>query len=101
MTRAPDSCTGFVRHRRTPRAISTCHRILPSSNPPSNIASTISDFLGSNPADVASTMARFLVPIASLLLSVAVLLIGHGLQLTLLPLRGEVLGWSAAEIGLT
>lgn len=46
-------------------------------------------------------MTRFLVPIASLLLSVVVLLIGHGLQLTLLPLRGEALGWSAAEIGLT
>jgi len=46
-------------------------------------------------------MTRFLIPIASLLLSVAVLLIGHGLQLTLIPLRGEALGWSAAQIGLT
>lgn len=33
--------------------------------------------------------------------SVAILLIGHGLQLTLLPLRAEQLGWSATEIGMT
>jgi MFS family permease len=46
-------------------------------------------------------MTRYLLPIASLLVSVTLLLIGHGLQLTLIPLRGEVLGWSAAEIGLT
>jgi MFS family permease len=46
-------------------------------------------------------MTRYLVPIAGLLLSVAILLIGHGLQLTLIPLRGELLGWSATEIGLT
>ncbi len=46
-------------------------------------------------------MTRYLLPIASLLVSVTLLLIGHGLQLTLIPLRGETLGWSAAEIGLT
>jgi MFS family permease len=46
-------------------------------------------------------MTRYLIPITGLLLSVAILLIGHGLQLTLIPLRGELLGWSATEIGLT
>ena len=33
--------------------------------------------------------------------SVIVLLLGHGLQLTLLPLRAEGLGWTVNEIGLT
>ena len=42
-----------------------------------------------------------LLPVASLLLAVAILLTGHGLQLTLLPLRGELLGWSPTVIGLT
>ena len=37
----------------------------------------------------------------SLLLSVAVLLIGHGLQLTLLPLQAQKLGWSDAAVGFT
>ncbi len=46
-------------------------------------------------------MTTILLPIASLLLSVAILLVGHGLQLTLLPLRGQALGWSASEIGVT
>jgi MFS family permease len=46
-------------------------------------------------------MTRYLLPITGLLLSVASLLIGHGLQLTLIPLRGELLGWSATEIGIT
>jgi MFS family permease len=42
-----------------------------------------------------------LIPIAALLLSDALLLIGHGLQLTLLPLSAELNGFSAAQIGLT
>ncbi len=46
-------------------------------------------------------MTRYLVPVAALLLSVAILLTGHGLQLTLLPLRAEVLGFTAADIGIT
>lgn len=46
-------------------------------------------------------MTRYLVPVASLLISVAILLTGHGLQLTLLPLRAEILGFSPAEIGIT
>jgi len=33
--------------------------------------------------------------------SVTILLIGHGLQLTLVPLRAEALGWHATAIGLT
>ena len=33
--------------------------------------------------------------------AVAILLTGHGLQLTLLPLRAEALGWSLPEIGLS
>ncbi|TNF86757.1 MAG: MFS transporter [Gammaproteobacteria bacterium] len=37
----------------------------------------------------------------SILLSVAVLLAGHGLQLTLLPLEAQTFGWSTSAIGLT
>ncbi len=33
--------------------------------------------------------------------SVVILLAGHGLQLTLLPLRAEALGWSVNDIGMT
>jgi MFS family permease len=33
--------------------------------------------------------------------TVVILLTGHGLQLTLLPLRAEGLGWSVTEIGMT
>ncbi len=33
--------------------------------------------------------------------SVLILLLGHGLQLTLLPVRAESLGWSVNEIGMT
>ncbi len=33
--------------------------------------------------------------------SVLILLLGHGLQLTLLPLRAEGLGWTINEIGMT
>lgn len=39
--------------------------------------------------------------LASVLLSLAILLTGHGLQQTLLPLHAQALGWSSAEIGLT
>ena len=40
---------------------------------------------------------KFLV----LFTSVLILLLGHGLQLTLLPLRAEGLGWTVNEIGMT
>ncbi len=46
-------------------------------------------------------MRRLLLPIAALLISDALLLAGHGLQLTLLPLRGALEGFSDTEIGLT
>lgn len=46
-------------------------------------------------------MRRLLLPIAALLISDALLLAGHGLQLTLLPLRGAIEGFSDTEIGLT
>lgn len=39
--------------------------------------------------------------LAPLLTSVAILLIGHGLQLSFLPLRAADLGWSGAQIGLS
>ena len=46
-------------------------------------------------------MTATLHSLRSLLLSVAVLLAGHGLQLTLLPLKAQELGWSSSAIGLT
>lgn len=46
-------------------------------------------------------MHRLLLPIAALLLSDALLLVGHGLQLTLLPLRAALEGFTDAQIGLT
>lgn len=46
-------------------------------------------------------MTATLEKLRSLLLAVAVLLTGHGLQLTLLPLKAETLGWSDTAIGLT
>ena len=44
-------------------------------------------------------MRKNLRPIASILLGVAFLLAGNGLQFTLLPLRGHAEGFSAFEIG--
>lgn len=46
-------------------------------------------------------MRRLLLPIAALLISQALLLAGHGLQLTLLPLRGSLEGFTDTQIGLT
>jgi MFS family permease len=45
-------------------------------------------------------MRKNLQPIASLLLAVALLLIGNGLQFTLLPLRGSAEGFSALALGV-
>lgn len=39
--------------------------------------------------------------VTTLLLAVAILLIGHGLQLTLLPMYAQALGWSTTAIGLS
>ena len=36
-----------------------------------------------------------------LLVSIGILLAGHGLQLTLLPVHARSIGWSDTEIGLT
>jgi len=46
-------------------------------------------------------MTRTLFRVTTLLAAVAILLCGHGLQLSLLPLHAVALGWSANEIGLT
>lgn len=46
-------------------------------------------------------MSRVLSRVTTLLLAVAILLIGHGLQLTLLPVHAETLGWTASAIALT
>jgi len=46
-------------------------------------------------------MKRLLLPIAALLMSDALLLLGHGLILTLLPIRAETANFSSTEIGLT
>lgn len=40
-------------------------------------------------------------PVAAIFLSVAILLSGHGLQLTLVPLYADQLGWTTVEIGYT
>jgi MFS family permease len=44
-------------------------------------------------------MKSTLAPVASLLTGVLFLIIGHGLQLTVVPLRAEAEGWSGYEIG--
>lgn len=46
-------------------------------------------------------MLRILVPIAALLLSDALLLIGHGLLLTFLPIAAQTAGFSDTQIALT
>ncbi len=38
--------------------------------------------------------------VSTLLFGVAVLLTGHGLQLTLVPLRADSMGWSSIAIGV-
>ena len=45
-------------------------------------------------------MRRVIVPIAALLLSEALLILGHGMLLTLVPLRAQLSGFSAAAIGV-
>lgn len=45
-------------------------------------------------------MIASLTKLSSLLLGVALLLTGHGLQLALVPLRSQLMGWSAGQIGL-
>ncbi|MEZ5669575.1 MAG: MFS transporter [Alphaproteobacteria bacterium] len=45
-------------------------------------------------------MLRALVPVAALLSSVALLLVGNGLQTTLLPLRGQAAGFDSLALGI-
>ncbi len=47
-----------------------------------------------------SRVMKILAPVSSLLLGVAFLLAGHGLQLTLVPLRAGLEGWNAFQIGV-
>ncbi len=49
----------------------------------------------------ATAMTAPLLRLATLLLAVAILLTGHGMQLTLLPIRAASLGWSTSAIGIT
>ncbi|TXS95371.1 MFS transporter [Parahaliea maris] len=44
---------------------------------------------------------RALLTVTSLLISTSLLLIGHGMQITLLPLRGSVVGFSEFQVGLS
>lgn len=46
-------------------------------------------------------MIRSLTPIAALLISDALVLLGHGLLLTLLPISANLLGFSDFQVGLT
>ncbi len=46
-------------------------------------------------------MNATLFKLGTLLLAVAILLSGHGLQLTLLPIRADSLGWTTSAIGIT
>lgn len=46
-------------------------------------------------------MRRLLLPIAALLISDALLLVGHGIQITLLPLRAEMEGFTPTQVALT
>ncbi|MCB1694077.1 MAG: MFS transporter [Pseudomonadales bacterium] len=46
-------------------------------------------------------MTNVLASVTALLVSVAILLVGHGLQLTLAPMYADSLGWTAQEIGYT
>lgn len=45
-------------------------------------------------------MIRSLFKLSSLLLGVALLLTGHGLQLAIVPLRSELMGWSTTQVGM-
>lgn len=50
---------------------------------------------------VPQRMSTAIRSLFSLFLSLTILLIGHGLQQTLLPLYAQSIGWSPAEVGLT
>jgi MFS family permease len=44
-------------------------------------------------------MINSIVRLSSLLLGVALLLTGHGLQLALVPMRAQINGWNSADVG--
>lgn len=44
-------------------------------------------------------MIKSIARLSSLLLSVALLLTGHGLQLALVPMRAQINGWTSIEVG--
>ncbi len=46
-------------------------------------------------------MKRVFLPIAALLIADALLLIGHGIQITLLPIRAELIGFNSTQVALT
>lgn len=46
-------------------------------------------------------MLKHLFSLSSLFFSLAILLVGHGLQLSLMPLRAEALGWTSTQVGWT
>lgn len=46
-------------------------------------------------------MVATLSRVSMLLIAVAILLMGHGLQLTLLPMHAQAVGWTAYEVGVT
>jgi MFS family permease len=46
-------------------------------------------------------MQKHLFSLYSLFISLAILLVGHGLQLSLMPLRAEALGWTSTQVGWT
>lgn len=47
------------------------------------------------------TMGRVVLRLVALFAAITILLAGHGLQLTLLPIRAEALGWSTSVIAAT
>jgi MFS family permease len=46
-------------------------------------------------------MLKHLFSLYSLFIGLAILLVGHGLQLSLMPLRAEALGWTSMQVGWT
>ena len=53
------------------------------------------------PTGITRAMKATLYHVTTLLVALAILLVGHGLQMTLLPLHAELLGWSRSAIAAT
>lgn len=56
---------------------------------------------GRHTPDESALMVATLSRVSMLLIAVAILLMGHGLQLTLLPMHAQAVGWSAYAVGVT